>query len=158
MSKELDTYITELNNFADNLEVTVTTIGKKNELGIVKLQNDRLFKGYDALNTLIGGGVYAKKTIAIKSARAMKTSVVTLNYEGDWYGNMFVSGTKELIIDNRDKSLTSELMNGGGEGSNPPYGEAIVGLTTDEEVFLAVEIIDPKLQKIINKQISFIEL
>lgn len=159
MADALDNYIQELNFFADNMQETVTAIGVKNGRGIVKMQNDRLLNhGLDANENLIGGGVYSSVTINHKSNRGDTISHVTLKDTGDWHGNMFVSGTKELLIDNSDSSLTGELMNGGGQGSNPPYGKDIIGLTDEEEVFLAQNVIDPELQKEINKLTTFIEL
>lgn len=153
----LDTYIQELNNFSNNLEETVVSIGKKNEVGIVKMQNDRLFStGTDAKGNLIGN--YSPNTIARKRKKGQPVSHVTLKDSGGWYGNMFVTGNNELLLENKDASLTTDLMNGGGQFQNPAYGKDIIGLTDNETIGLVKTVIDPELQQIINKQTTFIEL
>ena len=146
----LDSYIAELKFFAKHLQENVVNIGVKNERGIIKIQNDRhTTRGLDAEGNTIGS--YSANTIARKKKKGQPTSFVTLEDTGNWHSDMFVHGTDELLIDNHNKSLTTDLMNGGGEESNPAYGKDIIGLTDDETVFLTEKIIDPEVQKIINK-------
>jgi len=150
----LDSYIAELKFFAKHLQENVVNIGVKNERGIINTQNTRhKTRGLDAKGKTIGS--YSANTIARKNKKGQPSSFVTLEDTGNWHSDMFVGGTDELFIDNHNSSLTTELMNGGiGKGdekSNPPYGKDIIGLTDEETVFLTQKIIDPELQKIINK-------
>ena len=148
----LDAYITELTNFKNDLPKTVVKIGVRNEQHIVRLQNERHKNdGLDANGNLIGGGIYAQRTIRDKIDKDQTISHVTLEDTGAWHSDMFVSGKDMLEINNRNASLTSTLISGGGKGENPPYLKDIIGLTERETVYVAEYIIEPDIQKEIDK-------
>jgi len=154
MADALDTYIGQLNTLADNLDSIVSTTIEKNGNLVVGMVKKRLIgSGKDADDKLIGGGQYSAVTIADKnrfSGNEGITSHFTLFHFGDFHDGMFVQqvGKNALITSSDQKTnlLISE------------YGEAILGLNDEETEVVAEQIIDPELQKIINKQISFIEL
>ena len=146
----LDAYITELTFIKDNLPSMVVDIGVKHSQEIIQKQNDRLFNsGLDAKNSSIG--VYSEYTKKIKDKAGQPTDHVTLKDSGTWYDDMYIHGNDMLEIDNRDASLTGELINGGGEFKNPAYGKDIVGLTEKETLDVATKIIEPDIQKILDK-------
>ena len=151
MSKELDTYITELNNFADTLPKIVNGIVVRHQFEVTDMIKIRLEgSGVDAKGGLIGGGQYSFTTLFHKEKKGAITSHFTLLDTGAFYQGMFIASQGEtLLVSSRD-SKTSMLES--------DYGEAILGLNEQETEVVAKQIIDPELQKIINKQTTFIEL
>jgi hypothetical protein len=159
----LDSYIAELTFFSDNLHNIVGDAGVKHADEIIVTQNLRLHNaGKDSKNNLIGNysNLYIESN---KKPKGHRYDHVTLSDDGGWYSNMFVDnrGTKGLFIDNKDTVLTNKLMNGGGgiwPDANPPYGQNIVGLTEPETDGLVAKVIEPELQKIINKLPGIIDI
>ena len=146
----LDAYITELTFIKDNLPSMVVEIGVKNSQEIIDMQNNRhINSGLDAKGSSIG--IYSQYTIKQKEKLGQPTEYVTLEDTGTWHDDMYIHGNDMLEIDNNNPSLTSTLINGGGEFQNPPYGKDIVGLTDKETVDVTTKIIEPNIQKMLDK-------
>ena len=144
----LDSYIAELTNFQNNLEkiINVIVLNKQNE--VVDIVKARLIgSGKDAKLKLIGGGIYKPFTISDKKASGSGTGKITshftLFHDGGFHRGMFVQESGDFLFISSTDAKTNLLI---GE-----YGEDILGLTEPETKFVTDQIIDPELQKIINK-------
>ena len=100
MSKELDTYITELNNFADNLDEIVSDIFIDYEESILDktIKKRLLDTGFDAEGSLIGDGEYSALAIHVKELRGQETGHMTLFHDGGFHDAMFFGKSgKDLV-------------------------------------------------------------
>jgi hypothetical protein len=140
----LDALISSLNTVAKSLEKTVTAILVDKEKNIVQVVQHRLLNsGEDANGNLIGGGQYADMTIRHKLFTNQPTEHFTLFDEGDFHKGMFVENKGGVALIGSSDSKTGDLTS--------RYGEAILGLTSEETEQVVKLWVDPELQKIFNK-------
>jgi hypothetical protein len=140
----LDALISSLNTVADTLQLTTSVILVKNEEKILQVLQHRLMNsGEDANENLIGGGTYADMTIRHKLFTNQETEHFTLFDKGDFHKGMLVRLEGDLALINSSDSKTGDLTS--------RYGEAILGLTSEETEQVVKLWVDPELQKIFNK-------
>ena len=140
----LESYIAELNTFANTLENQVNAIILEDENEVIDVLQQRLMDtGLDAKKSPIGGGQYAPVTIENKKKKGQEIGHFTLFNKGDFHGSMFIQELgKTLFITSRDAKTNVLIQD---------YGEDILGLTNEETAFIVQWTIDPEIQKTINK-------
>jgi hypothetical protein len=156
---KLDTYIKRLETLSNEVPALVNGFVKREKGVLLSSVKLRLWNyGKDGDGNLIGGGRYAQSTIERKkNSPYSRTSHVTLRDTGKWYGNLYVvyhNGT--LLLENKDRSLTSKLVDGDGKRFRG-YGSAIMDFTQDEIDYIVNSIIDNLtnyLQKEFNTDID----
>ena len=137
----IESYISQLEFFGDNLNKIVAKVGVKSERLLVGYVQKRLFDtGLDANERPIGQ--YKTETKINKIFKRQPADHITLKDTSDWYNAMFVgSDSDELFISSKNWK-TSVLE------SN--YGSAILGLTeTETDYFIQIRV-NPALQRILN--------
>lgn len=139
----LDAYIAELKQFGNNLKQNVIKISKQQEEDILNIVRRRLKEtGQDANLSFIGPPPYSPFTIEDKKRKGDEAGHFTLFDTGSFHDKMFIEVQGGLImIDSRD-GKTGDLIN--------RYGRAILGLTEQETKFVTEQLIEPKLQNMIN--------
>ncbi len=140
----LDAYIQELTTFKDKLPNTTVDIMVRHQFEITDLVKIRLEgKGIDAKGSLIGGGKYADATLFYKQQKGDITDHFTLLDTSSFYDGMVVEKAGDTaLIDSKD-SKTSLLKT--------EYGEDILGVNDTETDVIISEMIDPELQKMLDK-------
>jgi hypothetical protein len=142
---ELDSYLLDLRNLEQNLDSIISAAILKNEGLILQKLKLRLFNiGVDGSGRKLQPD-YSKYTITLKKSNNQRTSHVTLRDTGAFYASMYleynqVSGS--LFVDSDDPKYL-ELVS--------KYGPDILGLTIDEQRFIIFSIVEPAVQKELNK-------
>lgn len=140
---DIDTYLVELNNLSKNLPKIVADIVARNEGKMLNMLKMRLWNtGRDASGSLITPA-YTETTVDWKQQAGQRTSHVTLRDSGDFYKSMFIKVIgNELIVGATDPKTTQLISK---------YGVDILGLTKQEQEILIYSIIEPEIEKEIQK-------
>jgi len=138
----IDSYIAELQRIQKDLPATVIKTGYKYERYLIQNVQNRLY------NQGIGGGrtklgEYKAATKAKKILKGRKIDFVTLKNEGDWYKAMYIRDDGEsLFIDSKNwKTAVLEAR----------WGQDILQLTSPETTNYAAFIVEPAIQKLLNR-------
>ena len=139
----LDAYLSDLRNLESNLEKEINAIIDEKQGFLVGLIKNRLFqKGIDAKGKKILPD-YKPSTIKRKKEDHQRTSHVTLRDKGDFYAGIFVE-FKNWVI-------TSDSLDGKTDSLISKYGTDILGFTQEEQDQIVFSIIEPRIEKILNK-------
>jgi len=153
---ELNAYIGQLKRLTKTLDGSVRRDILSSPI-ILRNTKTRLHgRGLDGdLNKI---GDYSDTTVGIKKSKGQQHGFVTLFDSGLWSSNLFLEWDKsELFLSNKMGNLTQKLIEGGGQGQNPPYGDSIMEL--DEQAQFWVDLISEewvrkRLEKLNGKNLE----
>lgn len=142
---ELSSYIAELKNKHDHMHQIIGRILMDNQGAILTMIKLRLYNtGIDGDGNLIG--YYHPWTIKEKKFKNQRSAFINLRDSGDWQAAMFVKLEGDnVMIDSSDWKTPKLIRN---------YGQAILGLTDQEERTIMDTIIEPRINKLLDSRQS----
>ena len=140
---EIKDYILYLNNSIEGLDKEIERIILANSGKILNKIKTRLYgRGVDGSGSKIQPN-YHISTVQYKKNKNQRISHVTLRDSGDLYNSMFVEYKDSSIFINTSVGYRDELIS--------KYGDSIFDLTEKEQSDFIDTILEPEINKFINK-------
>jgi hypothetical protein len=139
----LNAYLSELIELEATLAKKIEKIVYDNQDKLVRMIRERLYQhGIGGDGQLITP-TYARQTIEAKKEKKQRVSHVTLRDTGAFYEGMFIEVKNNILSANSLDGKTPSLIE--------KYGASILEFTEEEQTVIIFGIIEPEIQKILNK-------